>query len=120
MLPSLAWLLLSHGRVVPDALKEPEREMHVPQQRGRKGWVAIGYAYGHWKQALRRRSGIDEKDATPRQIAAFTQIVQSLSATTKREREASTERATTMALATFESFAVGDWTDDLPQTIAQY
>ena len=55
--------------------------MHVPRQQQPEGWVAIGYAYRHWKQALSRRAGIDKKDATPKQITTFQERVDFLSAT---------------------------------------
>ena len=54
--------------------------MHVPRQQQPEGWVAIGYAYRHWKQALSRRAGIDKKDATPKQITTFQERVDVLSA----------------------------------------
>jgi hypothetical protein len=100
--PSLARPAPSHDSAVPDAPKEPERNMHVHRQQQPEGWIAIGYAYGHWKQALRRRSGIDAKDATPQQIAAFKRKVQFLSTNAEREREAKREAK-----------LGGDWTDDL-------
>jgi hypothetical protein len=107
--PSLARPAPSHDSAVPDAPKEPERNMHVHRQQQHEGWIAIGYAYGHWKQALRRRSGIDAKDATPQQIAAFKRKVQFLS--TNAEREGEAKRETKLNIV-HEHFG-GDWTDDL-------
>ena len=66
-LPGWTFPLPSFGEMLRklEGPKEPERKMHVHRQQQPEGWVAIGYAFGHWKQALRRRSGIDAKDATP-------------------------------------------------------
>ena len=69
------------------------------------------YAYGHWKQALRRRSGIDAKDATPQQIATFKRKIQFLNTSTEREREAKREAKDKRAIL-HDPFG-GDWTDDL-------
>ena len=81
--------------------------MHVPRQRQPEGWVAIGYAYRHWKQALSRRAGIDKKDATPKQITTFQERVDVLSAS--KEMAQATKRA--MALS--EAIEASGWTDEL-------
>ena len=62
--------------------------MHIPRQQQPEGWVAIGYAYRHWKQALSRRAGID---ATPKQITTFQERVDVLSAS--KEMAQATKRA---------------------------
>jgi len=112
-LPGWTFPLPSFGEMLGklEDPKEPERKMHVHRQQQPEGWIAIGYAYAHWKQALRRRSGIDAKDATPQQIAAFKRKVQFLTKNAEREREAKREAKDKLAIL-HDPFG-GDWTDDL-------
>ena len=81
--------------------------MHVPRQQQPEGWVAIGYAYRHWKQALSRRAGIDKKDATPKQITTFQERVDVLSASKEMAQ------ATKRAFALSEAVEASDLMDEL-------
>ena len=90
-----------------------ERDMHVHRQQQPGGWIAIGYAYRRWKQALRRRSGIDVKDATPQQIAAFKRKAQFLNTNAEDEREAKRAAKREAKLEIVHDPWAGDWTDDL-------